>query len=617
MRVSDILHNLPASLEWMVLFNLITIRRLAADDNVVRAMFFLPTDANLDAYSHAILSSDGHLLAPHAGSELLLVKDTALTPYPSLLTPHSSPPSSLFHRFTKQLQLFPIDEADCLGLGEQAPFPPVLLFLQANNGLGEAKALFAQPPSLAHYDLLPAAGLKFEGGSQQGLYYVAEFTNRLPVHFHAGILAHFTRTSHCNRFFLRHGNIDFQLALGLTQAARDRVVWARDRSLEATTRLGQRACRETLALTCQPPPPASPYPFGNLVPLGFVLKALKVGAEIASSHKPDRDESIQAARGEVEQLLLDKRQGPLWAYHTGHLVTATDSALVLQGLSHSEAIEALEIFADGQGGYYPQLWADTDEPGRMTLTPANRHWCQPDYATTCLIRALRQAAGLPEKTPLDYLVAGFEARSGLYFANPYLVDWALAQAIASDEAAASLRQRLLADLLGSMHADYTFGGYDVALSTSLAILSMAALGYSGRTMRLAQLHLLDFMEAGGLWPAATPFYSTLSFDHTRLSAQTLFNLMLNDSRRQMAEVNGQYHAITFYEDTPRLIATSLAALALSEKCQSTMRDPEVIDRANLVCHPRYQSDSPSFYIARFALPPYLSGIAPHVARDKV
>jgi hypothetical protein len=423
MRVSDILQNLPAALEWMVLFNLSTIRRLANDDPVVRAMFFLPPDTALDPYSHVILSSDGHLLTPYAGVELMLVKDAALTPYASLPTPRFA---SLSTRFAAQLQLFPIDEADCLGLGEQSPFPPVLLFLQAKDGWGEAKALFDQPPSLTDYDLLPAAGLKFLGGSSQGPYYVAQFSNRLPVHFHAGILARFTRTDHCNRFFLRHGNIDFQLAFGLTQAARDRVIWARDRSLEAVARLGQQACQESMALTCQPPPPAASYPFGDLVPLGFVLKALHNAAGQPGGAK----EPILAAGQKVEQFLLNKRQGQLWAYHTGHLITATDSALVLQGWAASAqpstdeaqtfgaAVEALETFADGQGGYYPQLWSDTEQPGRMVIDLTNRHWCQPDYATTCLVRGLRQAAGLPVKTPLNALAAGFATRSGLYFANP-------------------------------------------------------------------------------------------------------------------------------------------------------------------------------------------------------
>ena len=371
-------------------------------------------------------------------------------------------------------------------------------------------------------------------------------------------------------------------------------------------------------MTCQPPPPVPSYPFGDLVPLGFLLKAL-------SQHpaQSTRTEAYQA----VQQLLLDRRQGQLWAFHTGRLVTATDSALVLQGLAlanghnphfqksdFAAAVAALEIFADGQGGYYPQLATEhevapppdsqPEQPGRMVTDQANRHWCQPDYATTCLVRGLRQAADLPAKTPLAYLAAGFASRSGLYFANPYLVDWALASAIHADEAAAEMRSQLLAEILSSMKDDYTFGRYDIALSTALAILSLAMLGYRGRTMRLAQLRLLDFMEADGQWPASTPFYSTLFFDHTRLPANLLLGLLLNNQRQQIIQVADQYHTLSLYHDTHRLISTAVAALALSEKCLSASHDP-VIGPVDRSCHPRYECSSQSAYITHFALPPYL------------
>ena len=65
----------------------------------------------------------------------------------------------------------------------------------------------------------------------------------------------------------------------------------------------------------------------------------------------------------------------------------------------------------------------------MVVTPRNRHWCQPEYGTTCLVTALRAEAGLECKTSVGYLAEGFENRGGLYFANPYMVDWALAWAL--------------------------------------------------------------------------------------------------------------------------------------------------------------------------------------------
>ena len=41
------------------------------------------------------------------------------------------------------------------------------------------------------------------------------------------------------------------------------------------------------------------------------------------------------------------------------------------------------------------------------------------------------------------------------------------------------------------------GSYDVPLSTALAILALAALGHHDRTLRLAQLRLLEFMQPDG------------------------------------------------------------------------------------------------------------------------
>jgi hypothetical protein len=245
----------------------------------------------------------------------------------------------------------------------------------------------------------------------------------------------------------------------------------------------------------------------------------------------------------------------------------------------------------------------------MAVDQSNRHWCQADYTTTCLVSALRHAHGLPAKTPLAYLAAGFEARSGLYFANPYLVDWVLAWALQGQTGAAALREQLVAELLAGMNDDYSFGKYDPALSTALAILSLAALGYRGQLIRLAQLRLLEFQEAEGLWPETTPFYSSQFFDHTRIPAGRLFNLLLNDRGRQLVQVQNDYHALTFYRDTHRMIGTALATLALSERCEQALgRGPA--PRSSGSGHPRYQCRNQAEYIVNFALPPYLVGQTP-------
>jgi hypothetical protein len=152
------------------------------------------------------------------------------------------------------------------------------------------------------------------------------------------------------------------------------------------------------------------FAYGDLVPIGFLLRAVN---------------DDPAVRRGLEDLLRTRRQGLLWPYHTGTLVTCIDSALILQGFQDPAGVEALETFADGQGGYLPQLCSEEPERARMTITPNNRHWCQPEYATTCLVTALRAEAGLERKTGVEYLERGYESGGDLYFANPYMTDWAL------------------------------------------------------------------------------------------------------------------------------------------------------------------------------------------------
>jgi hypothetical protein len=611
MLISEILHILPANLNWMVLFDLSSISQFA-DETVIKAMYHLPGTIDLSPYSHVVLANTGHFLAYSHQSALIEVASgkqwTRDTQSVKPLADRNS--SSLYDRFVNQLALFSVDEADCLGLGETAPYSPVLLHIKIQAGLGHAQAVFDQEPSRKHYELLQAVGVTFLGGEQRGSYYLAQFQNRLPVHIHAGILSHFTRTGHCNLFFLQHGTIDPPLETGLIKAAETRITWARTQSLEGLMSLVQdvnsryakrQASGLSQAMICHPPRPQAPFPYGDLVPLGFVLKALNTAI-----HSTDSG-NVQKTHQAVTQHLLNHRQDSLWAFHTDRLITATDSALILQGIQDSESVEALERFADGKEGYYPQLWSSDRQPGKMKVDESCRHWCQVDYATTCMIRALRQDAGLDPKTSTDYLAAGMANRSGLYFANPYLVDWVTACAIAEHET--NLRQQLLKEVLASMNQDYSFGTYDPSLSTSLAILTMAALGFRGRTMRAAQLRLLTFMDKQGLFPSVIPFYSSLQIDPATPTLALLGLLMANaTSQQSIKKIQEQHYGISLYEDVQQSISTALAYLALSESCVPTRQDLPT-PSSPTEAHPRYRCATHCDYIAKFALPPYLATTA--------
>jgi hypothetical protein len=359
--------------------------------------------------------------------------------------------------------------------------------------------------------------------------------------------------------------------------------------------MANEASRTPLAIVCQPPPPAKPFPYGDVVPLGFLLRAVNAGI---SPSLP--------VRRMLEDLLRDKRQGLLWAYHSETLVTCIDSALVLQGFRDPAGIEALEIFADGRGGYFPQLCTERPERDKMIVTTNNRHWCQPEYGTTCLASALRAEVGLEQKTSVQYLAEGYESRSGLYFANPYVVDWALAWALQGVASATALRERLATDILASINEDGSFGRYDVPVSTALAILALTSLGVGGEAVRRARLRLADLMMPDGTWPSSIPFYSTVMIPQERLPAGMLARLMLGKRQGQFLWLEGEVHAVSLYVDGYRMISSALAYLALTPSGPSAERNaPTLPMQRRESCHPRYRCTDHIQYIADYALPPYL------------
>jgi hypothetical protein len=584
-KARDILGLLPGSLEWMVFFQLSAIRPWAQDAQM-KAMFFLPEQLDLEPFTHVVLSSHGRFLAPQDGPDLYLVNNGQ-----AQATSHGG--TSLLHRYHRLLEALPVEEPDCLGLGKKPDLPPVILHITIRDGDGHAHAIFHREPSGADFELLKAVGVEYQGGFSAGSDFVASFRNRLPVHLHSGSLAGYSRTGNCNLFFLNHGEIDRNLAAGLIQASDNRTAWGREKGLAALGRLGSLAREKCLAMTCQPPPPQSRFGYGDLVPLGFLLKALNHSSK----------DTLAEPTAWIREILLAGRQRELWSFHSGRLVTATDSALILQALPDRAGVEALESFSDGEGQYYPQLWSQTKQPDRMVISDCNAHWCQPDFVTTCLVRSLRAEAGLPQVTALRYLEDRFETRSGLYFANPYLTDWALANAIRNDTDAGELKEQLLLEILGGMNDDHSFGAYDLALSTSFAILALAALGCRGRLLRLAQLQLLNMMDPTiGTWPECTPFFSTfLAPEHVENRASGVADAFELPS--QILNIAGSRHELSLYIDTHHMIATAVATLALGERCDPGMQDLELRDAAAL--HPRYTCRSHAQYIRDFALPPYV------------
>ena len=313
------------------------------------------------------------------------------------------------------------------------------------------------------------------------------------------------------------------------------------------------------------------------------------------------------------RLLLDQmRRGLLWPFQSGGLVTATDSGLVLLGYRDPHAVEALESFADGDKGYVPQLYSSDPIENHMPVSDFNRHWRQPDYGTTCLVLALRRETGLPLdsrlRRVLQRILSGYEARSGLYFANPYLTDWLLAMALEPEEETAATRSTLAGEILASAHDDGSFGAFDLALSTAFALLTLSALGIGGKQFDAGRRFLAASIGEDGRWPAATPFYSSVILPSEAFAATKLMELAFGDRREQTTMIRTQesaeeIHAITLYRDDAGLIPTAVAVLALHQDVPRA----ENRDFSEAQIHPRYRSESVVDYVSDFALPPYVGG----------
>lgn len=429
-----------------------------------------------------------------------------------------------------------------------------------------------------------------------GIYLAGDYVHReFPYGMDAAVKSGLTTAQHVRRFL--------QLTCPPGTAERDRAKQAAlsspllTRCFHNLTTLVRKASQQPIPMMCIPPAPRTPFPFGDLVPLGFLLQALRRFA--------DQHEAVTLITA-LERLLSENKQRDLWAFHRGHLITATDSALILLGLNDVKAVEALEMFHDGQDGYYPQLWSEEPRPNYMQCTRSVSHWCQADYATTCLVRGLRMRHGLTSHTSLAYLAEGFERRSGLYFANPYLVDWAFALAIHCDDRADELCNRLLQDVCASQNNDASFGGFDHLLSTALAVLTLAALGSQGDRILQAQRWMEEELDRHPTPARPIPFYSSELLDDDPFSFQTLLQLkMLNGDR--IATVGKTYHAISYYEDRTTMIVSALTALALGVPVQGVQVAKETSDTMP-ACHPRYQCRTQAEYIARFALPPYIRSV---------
>jgi len=589
MTLEQVLHRLPGHLEWMVVFDRARLCQWS-DAAEQRAMFHLPADTALDRVSAVVLSSAGKCL----------VRDGALD---WLVAEAPTAQQSLAERYQQVLAPLSLAGVHCIGVGELPGHPPVAMRVVIDeNGFGDGEAVFAEPPCGTGYGWLKAAGVDWLATEPLDIGCLVRFRNHLPTHLRNGALAGYSRTQHCNLFFLQHGRLDRSLDAGLRLAARARL---RDGLPQLHARLCnavETVCVSGVAMHTRPPPGEAACAMGDLVPLGLAVAALRTAGEGAA---------VQSALAAAERQLAAGCQAGLWPFQSGGLVTATDSALVLQGVDAPESLSALEWFRyTADGGYVPQLWGPTRTARRMAWAPDVALWCQPDLGTSALVSGLRLRAGLPPSLCAESLAAGWSQRGALYFANPYLLDWAIGTALAGapGATAADCRSRLAAELLASQHADHGFGRHDACLSSAFAIVTLHRLGWRGDALRLAQLNLLDrLLTPTAPAAAATPFYSALLCDlpPSRSPAQSVWRA-LADRHVNRAVIGGARYDLTFYEDTAGLVETAFACLALHCDPDAPTADVLAPDHTT-AAHPRYACLSPSAYVAEHALKQYAGG----------
>lgn len=569
MLIGQTLRHLSGDLRWAVVFDVAAIADVVGADAFARAVG-MPATVTRRA-DHVALTSDGPCLLTGADSSL------------------TEPRWSLSDAYADMLAELDTSVAHCLAVGRQAPWPPVAMGVHLDGSLGTAVAMFQRRPTAADLRHLSAVGVTYRGGSEVGTWFRAAFTIDLAAHFAAAIRAGFQRTGNCNQFFLEHGTLSPNTRLGLRLAGMQTVAAGRDLAGQALLRVVSTA-PETYAMKRRPPMLGRASRYGD----NITLAAVSGAARRLSGPLADDGQAIART---LSNLLQQRSRHGLWAFHHGGLPTAIDSALVLTGLGGARPSdqERFAAFRTDEGAYLPQL--SGDGTFAMPTDDGNRHWCQPDFVTTCLIATF----GASSPDAAAWAGKRFATRSGLFVANPYLVDWAFARLLAAADT--DTGQRLAAEVLATQHRDGAFGTYDVALSTAAAILTLDALGVRGEAVRAAQTRLTSLMTQSGTFPPTTPFYSAMCLKPEQLTPAIAARIALGERRWQVARIGQDHYGVTFYSDSLGLLTSAIAVHALSVHCRRPMATDHPVD----TLHARYRCRTHLDYVARFALPPYTGG----------
>lgn len=570
--VKYIVEKLPNNLEWMVMFRIRSIQRFADNQTIIN-MYFLNQDTPIDQYDFVILTSKGRFLYKH--------KNKTFTHGETLLK-HQFDRNGLYEVYSEKFDLFDdIDRADSLATGVYPEYGQVVLHIHFDKNVAIAKSVFNHPPIEKYYDYLQAVGIKYISGKYIDDQFLATYENKLSKHISSGILADFSRTDNCNLFFFLHGNINSVLAEGLLQAGKKRMEFEKNKLSQELKKLAIKSMNTQLKMEVLQPFGEPSFEMGDVVPKGFMYGAISQYFQDDSISKEYR-----------ESLEMDKLRG-LWSFEKDDLETSIDSAIVIMNTYDESATSLLKKFEDQKTkAYLPQTDAILPKEGDMQYVPEKDHWCQPDISISALILNLQKSHGLNvEDKLIQFVNQNFKKRSGLYFANPYFVDWLYAKGLSVSDATGDIKTQLKEEILCSVNNDFSLGTFDRVFSTACGILALQELGCDSNLIFALQLYVLN-NYANPTESNPIPFYSSL-ITNTNQKGRTCI-------------VNNKKLSIYLYKDLHKMMYLPIVAMSLNIPTEVTIDIKKGLNNyVAMERSPRYACLSVEEYISEHSLTNYL------------
>lgn len=570
--VEEIVRQLPSDLEWMVMFRIRSIKRFA-DNPTIIDMYFLNKDTIVDDYDFVILTSKGRFLYNH---------DKNLFKNGETLSLHTFEKKGLYDVYASKLELFNLNLADSFATGDYPEYGKVVLYIQFKERVAIAKSVFTQAPNEKYYDYLQAVGIKYVSGEYINGEFLATYENTLSKHIASGILADFSRTDNCNLFFFLHGNINSVLSEGILQAGKKRIQHERIQLAQRLKDLAIKSMASQLKMEVLQPFGEPSFQMGDVVPKGFLYGAL--------SKCLKNDTIIEEYR---ESLENDKLRG-LWTFEKDDLETSIDSALVIMNLYDEAATALLKKFQDNETkAYLPQTDAVLPKKGDMQYVPEKDHWCQPDISISALILSLLKRHNLGVEDQLENFVnENFEKRSGLYFTNPYFVDWLYAKGLSISDKTGETKKQLIETILSSVNEDFSLGTFDKVFSTACGILALEELGCEPNLIYALQLYVLNNYR-NPVESQPIPFYSSLIMD--------------TNKEGRIVTVNNKKLALYFYKDTHEMVYLSVVALSLNRSTDAVSIDIDkgLNDYVSRNYSSRYSCSTIEDYLVNYSLVNYV------------